>query len=91
MNEEYKTVKVIVDDMSVKLETKATMIPKCIVEQILNEVLKETKDTIPKSKVDKGLRGYIDFLEYSRKLWKSIAILTNVLYLVIGILKLVIK
>ena len=34
MDEEYRTVKVVVDDMSVKLETKATMIPKCIVEQI---------------------------------------------------------
>ena len=90
MNED-NTVKIFVDDTNVRLETKATMIPKHIVEQILNEVLKETKDTIPKSKVDKGLRGYIDFLEYSRKLWKSIAILTNVLYLVIGILKLVIK
>ena len=43
MDEEYRTVKVVVDDMSVKLETKVTMIPKCIVEQILNEVLKETK------------------------------------------------
>ena len=41
MDEEYRTVKVVVDDMSVKLETRATMIPKYIVEQILNEVLKE--------------------------------------------------
>lgn len=90
MNEDT-TVKIFVDDMNVRLETKATMIPKHIVEQILNEVLKETKGNVPKSKVDKALKGYIDFLEYSRKLWRRIAILTNVLYLIIGILKLAIK
>ena len=31
MNEEYKTVKVIVDDTNVRLESKATIIPKHIV------------------------------------------------------------
>ena len=87
MNEEYRTVKVIVDDMSVKLETKATMIPKCIVEQILNEVLKETKDNIPKSKVDAGLRKYIEYLEHNRNLWRVTALIIFALFFIISIIR----
>ena len=80
MNEEYKTVKVIVDDMSVKLETKATMIPKCIVEQILNEVLKETKYNIPRSEVDAGLRKYIKYVEHNRNRWRVTALVIFALF-----------
>ena len=87
MNEEYRTVKVIVDDMSVKLETNATMLPKYIVEQILNEVLKETKDSIPKSKVDAGLRKYIEYLEHNRNLWRVTALIIFALFFITSVIR----
>ena len=86
MNED-NTVKIFVDDTNVRLETKATMIPKHIVEQILNEVLKETKDNIPKSKVDAGLRKYIEYLEHNRNLWRFTALVISALFFITSIIR----
>ena len=88
MDEEYTTVKVVVDDTKVKLETKAAMIPKHIVEQILNEVLEETKGSIPKSKVDAGLRKYIEYLEHNRNLWRFTALVISALFFITSIIRL---
>ncbi len=88
MDEDH-TVKIFVDDMKVRLETKATMIPKYLVEQIITEVLKETQDRVPKSKVENGLRGYLEYLEHSRNLWRVTALVISTLFFLTSILRLI--
>ena len=88
MNEEYKTVRVVVDDTEAKLITSATMLPKDLVETIINGVLKETKDSIPKSKVDAGLKKYIEYLEHNRNLWRVTALIISALFFITSIIRL---
>lgn len=88
MNEEYKTVRVVVDDTKAKLITSATMLPKDLVETIINGVLEETKGSIPKSKVDAGLRKYIEYLEHNRNLWRVTALIISALFFITSTIRL---
>ena len=88
MDEEYKTVRIVVDDTKAKLITSATMLPKNLVETMINEVLKETKDSIPKSKVDASLKKYIEYLEHNRNLWRVTALIISALFFITSTIRL---
>lgn len=80
---------IIVDDMKVKLDTERDMLPKDLVEYMMTELLKETQDKVPRSKMEAHLKGYVEYLEHNRNLWRFTALAISAIFFLTSILRLV--